>query len=290
MKNTKVTVIIPCFNDGKYIDDAIQSIIHQTYKDWELIVVDDGSTDTYTIEKINKLDYPKTKVLRKENGGVSTARNFGIKRSKSEYILLLDADDLFENTFMEKAVDILDSDKKIGVVSCYERFFYEDDFNNTILIWEPKGGGVENFLLESNASSSSLIRYQCWRDVGGFDEKLPSHEDWDFWIRVTSKGWMVYTMPEILFHYRRSKKSKYKQNVHRKPEFVKRIVENNADVYKEHVVTCLYEKEKEIVRLKEEASSKRETIKKSYPYIVGLYITYPFMLLKKAISIIKQKL
>jgi glycosyltransferase involved in cell wall biosynthesis len=284
----KVSVIIPCHNDGKYIDYAIRSIVKQTYHDWEIIIVDDGSTDLYTIDKLKNLNYPKTTVLRKNNGGVSSARNYGIRHSKAEYLLLLDADDSFKSTFIEKAVRILDNNEAIGVVSCYERFFREDNFENTVRVHHPKGGGVENFLTENNANGNSLIRYQCWRDVGGYDEKLPSHEDWDFWIKVTSKGWLVYTIPEVLFHYRRAKKSKHNKNVHRKPDFVKRIVENNIDVYRENVVTCLYEKEKEIQQLKEDLKKYKKQVKSSSPYIVGYYVSYPFRKIKKVVIAIKS--
>lgn len=281
MDNPKVSVIIPCYNDGKYIDGAIKSIVSQTYPNCEIIVVDDGSTDTYTIEKLNNLNYPGTRVLRQENGGVSTARNYGIRQSHAKYILPFDADDIFENTFIEEAVNMLENNDSIGVVTCYERLFPNDNFDKTVNIFKPEGGGVENFLLKSNALSNSLIRYQCWEEVGGYDEKLLSHEDWDFWIKVTSRGWQVYTIPEVLFHYRRAKKSKYRKYVHKKPEFVKRIVENNIEVYKEHVVTCLYEKEKEIRQLIETHRQTRNKLTKSLTYIVGYKITYPLRIIKK---------
>ena len=280
----QVTVIVPFYNDGMYVHQSIQSIQKQSFLDWQLVVVNDGSNDHNTIKTIKAENYPKTKVLDKKNGGVSSARNFGIKNFPSEYILLLDADDLFDSTFLEKAVKILDSDKTVGVVSCDARFFLEDDFHNTLSFYHPKGGGLENFLLESNCIGCSLIRYQCWEEVGGYDEKLPSHEDWDFWIKVTKNGWMVYTIPEVLFHYRRSHKSKYQKNVHRKPEFVKRIVENNLDVYKEHVAVCLYEKEKEIRRIKEEYKDKIKKIKNSSTYLIGSLITYPYRIIKSTFA------
>jgi len=278
---SKVTVVIPCYNDGDYIDDAIQSILNQSYKDYNIIVVDDGSTDQNTINKLNNLNYPNTTVLYKKNGGVSSARNFGAKNSHSEYILFLDADDYFEKTHLAKAVDVLDNNPGIGAVTAYSRFFYERDYEKTINYYKPKGGGVKNFLLENNAGSNSLVRYKSWRDAGGFDEKLLSHEDWDFWIRVTKNGWLIYTIPEVLVNYRLTEKSKYKKFKDRKLELLKRIYENHQDIYKEYVVECLYEKEKQIHRYKEMINEVNNEIKRSPTFIIGSYITFPYRFVKK---------
>jgi len=284
----KVTVVIPCYNDGAYIDDAIRSILNQTYQDYRIIVVDDGSDDTATIEKLKSLNYPKTTVLHKKNGGVSSARNYGVKYSNSEYLLFLDADDFFENSYLEKAVNVLDNNSKIGVVSCYERYFCEHDIEKTINIYKPKGGGGENFLVENNALSNSLVRYECWCDAGGYIETLLSHEDWGFWISITKKGWLVYTIPEILANYRVTRKSKYNKYKHKKPELIKKIIEHNKDIYMEYVAECLYEKEKEILHLKEKAKNDQNKIKKSYPYLIGLYITFPFRVIRKIVGVTKK--
>lgn len=288
MKKPIVTVVIPCYNDGAYIDDAIKSILNQTFQEIKILVVDDGSSDTETVYKLKNLQYPKTTVLHKKNEGVSSARNFGVKNSRSKYILFLDADDIFENTFLEKGVAILENNPPIGVISCHERYFYERDFDNTITYYKPKGGGVENFLLENNACSNSLIRLKCWYDAGGYDEELLSHEDWDFWIRITKLGWLVYTIPEVLGNYRVTQKSKYNNYKDKKPELIKKIIENNKDIYKEYVVECLYEKEKQIFQLNEQVASSKEKIKNSYQYMVGFYCTFPFRIFKKTISKLKK--
>ncbi len=91
----KVSVIIPCYNHGKYIDEAVDSILNQTFKDFEIIIVNDGSTDELTNNKLKQYDKPKTFVINKENEGLSVARNTAIKRAVGEYILTLDADDSF---------------------------------------------------------------------------------------------------------------------------------------------------------------------------------------------------
>ncbi len=122
-KQVKVSVIIPCFNDGKYIDEAVDSILAQTYQDFEIIIVNDGSTDEFTNNLLKNYKKPRTSVLCKTNGHLSSARNHGIKNSNAEYILPFDADDIFEPTYLEKAVDILDKNPEIGVVTCDIRLF-----------------------------------------------------------------------------------------------------------------------------------------------------------------------
>jgi len=288
--NSRVTVIIPCYNDGIYIDEAVNSILSQTYSNYEIIIVDDGSNDQTTVNKLKQYKCSNIKVLFKSNGGVSSARNYGVRHTNSEYILFLDADDIFDSTFLEKAVNILDNRSEIGVVTCYARYFVENDFNKTTDVWRPKGGGVENFLVENNAVGNSLVRHVCWKDAGGYDETLLSSEDRDFWIKITKNGWIIHAIPEILFHYRRAAKSKYWKFKNQRPEIIKHIVSNNVDVYSKYVVECLYEKEKELYYYKRKVDEVQNKLKKSPPYIIGYYITYPNRKIRKLLKVIRSKL
>ena len=102
-----VTVIIPCYNDGHYLDDSVSSVKSQTFTDIEIIIVNDGSTDHATIQKLNSFNDPLITVLNKENGHLSSARNHGIRHAKGQIIVTLDSDDRFEKTFIEKGVAIL---------------------------------------------------------------------------------------------------------------------------------------------------------------------------------------
>jgi len=119
----RVSVIIPCYNDGAYIPDAVDSIKRQTFTDYEIVVINDGSTDKTTMDVLKQLEGNGVRVLHKKNEGVSTARNYGITRSAGEYILTLDADDKFSESFMERAVKILDDNTEIGCVTCYAQYF-----------------------------------------------------------------------------------------------------------------------------------------------------------------------
>jgi len=239
---TKVSVIIPCYNQGHYLDEAVESILSQTFQDFEIIVVDDGSTELSTAEKLKNYRKPKTAVYFKKNGGPSSARNFGIEKAKGEYILPLDADDYFEKTFLEKAVKILDENEKNGFVKCYVKNF--GALNN---YWKPKGNALVDFLAANQAVNAVLFRKSAWQEVGGYDETMQnSVEDWDFNIKMLSKGWAVGCIEEPLFFYRRKK---YEYSVSETARLnregvVKQLILNNLDAYKDNVAEIVSRKEK----------------------------------------------
>ncbi len=115
---SKVSVVIPCYNHGEYLDQAVESVLEQTFQDFEIIIVDDGSTDQSTIDLLKGYNKPKTYVIRTDNQGLASARNNGIKEAKGKYILPLDADDKIGKEYLEKAVKILDENDDIGIVYC----------------------------------------------------------------------------------------------------------------------------------------------------------------------------
>ena len=197
----KVSVVIPCYNQANFLSEAIQSIVKQTHDNWECFIVDDGSPDITKIiaekwcGKDSRIHY-----LYQENGGLSSARNFGIKNANSDYILTLDADDKYEKTFIEKALKVLDNNSKIGVVSSWVKRFKDD---KEIAIIKPNGKTIDDFLFQNACNGTSLFRRKCWVEVGGYDENMKTgYEDWEFYIRVCNSGWQVHVIPESLFFYR----------------------------------------------------------------------------------------
>ena len=108
----KVSIVIPCYNHGKFVDETVQSCLKQTYQDIEIIIVNDGSTDEYTNTLLKDYQRPKTKVITIQNQGLPTARNTGIREAVGEYILPLDADDKIAPTYIEKAVNVIEKNKK----------------------------------------------------------------------------------------------------------------------------------------------------------------------------------
>lgn len=121
---SKVSIIMPCYNDGAYIEEAIASVKAQTYKDIELIVVDDGSNDDHTLKVLNdKVTDSDIKLIRTNRLRPAGARNAGIAEATGKYILPLDSDDTIEPDYVEKAVNILNKNNHIGVVYCYADLF-----------------------------------------------------------------------------------------------------------------------------------------------------------------------
>lgn len=193
-----VTVITPCFNDGEFILEALDSILKQTVKVREIIIVDDGSKDE-TKKILEKISIENVKIIFKENEGVSVARNLAISMSKTAYILCLDADDFFEPTFVEEAVKILDNNSKVGIVGCYYKAFKE----NKSEIIKTRGGELKDFLVRNYGLGNSLFRKQCWIDAGGYDETmLNGYEDWDFSISILKNNWNMHIIKQVLFNYR----------------------------------------------------------------------------------------
>ena len=274
----KVTVIITCYNHGSFISEAVSSILNQTFQDFEIIIINDGSTDTDTINILNDLHHPKIKMIHQENTGPVGARNKGIRSSKSEYILPLDADDYFEKTFLEKAVGILNDNPEIGVVSSYIRLF--GDINITV---KPKGGYASDFLIQPNACGSSLFRKSCWEQAGGYNPNMNrGYEDWDLWLGITKHGWKVAVIEEELFFYRRMFKNSRDVIADKsRPQLIKQLIENHIEVFRENILQYAFDKENEILRLKNESLESKKAIYRSLPYKTGKIFLYPVRLFKK---------
>ena len=246
MKNPpKVSVIIPCFNHGKYIDEAVDSILQQTYQEFEIIIIDDGSTDPFTIEKLKSYNKQKTKVIRTKNNGLPAARNKGIQLATGKYILTLDADDKFHPSFLEVAVPILDGQSSIGVVTCGL-----SGFGTKNPAWMPKGGGIKNFLVYNNCLVSALFRKKCWSMVKGYNEQMrKGYEDWDFWISILEKGWKIYVIRKYLFYYRIKEESMSREINKIRPELMKKLVVNHNKTYQRYLDYVISEKEKTILQI-----------------------------------------
>lgn len=193
-----VTVVIPCYNMGAFIGEAVYSILAQTFQAFEIIIVDDGSDDPETILKLDELAANGFTMLRTCRRGVAAARNWGIQAALGRYILPLDADDLIEPSYLEKAVQLLEQDPAVGIVSCDAELFGEasgvlrlPDFSR------------ERLLSENLLFASAVFRKNDWQAAGGYCTSLRfGWEDWDFWIAMTRRGTRVARIPEALFKYR----------------------------------------------------------------------------------------
>jgi glycosyltransferase involved in cell wall biosynthesis len=201
----KISVIIPTYNYGCFIADAIGSVLEQTCRPDEIIVVDDGSTDE--TETVVRSFGDRVLYIKQENAGVCAARNRGVSESKGDLIAFLDADDTWEPAKLEKQLAIFNADPEVGLVHCGMREF-DSETNETISTsLEGQEGFVADELLlwerpAVNVSGSSvMVRREVFDAVGGFDERLKVGEDWDFCYR-TARKYKVGFVREPLVNYR----------------------------------------------------------------------------------------
>ena len=194
--NSLVSIIIPVYNTGRYLKEAVDSAVNQIYKNKEIIVVDDGSTDNTKKVVEPYLNSGKMKYIYQENKGVAGARNTGIKAAKGEFIAFLDSDDIFLPDKIEKQVEILKNAPDFDIVCCVTGHFFDDDKEN---IRTFKNKPITDDQLK-NLSKGNFININTALVRRGivekilFDENLRTSEDWDFWIRVHLSG------HKFLFH------------------------------------------------------------------------------------------
>jgi glycosyltransferase involved in cell wall biosynthesis len=193
-------VIIPCYNLGQYLDEAVGSVLSQTCQDFEIVIVDDGSTDPATQALLADYRRPRTRVMRASHGGVSSARNLAIANTTGAYLCALDADDRLEPTYFEKAVRLLDGDPTVAFVSCWLRTFGDEEWE-----WKPERCDLPALLWEDTVLTASLVRREAVEAVGGYDTEMPIQgaEDWDLWLTLVARGYRGAILREVLFNYRR---------------------------------------------------------------------------------------
>lgn len=249
-----VSVIIPCYNQGQYLDYAVESVLSQTYQHFEIIVINDGSTDPETIEIIKNYQKPKTRIIHTKNQGVVAARNQAIQLSQGKYILPLDADDKIASTYLEEAVELLEANDNLGIVYCEAEFFGEQTGK-----WELPQYDFPNILLGNMIFCSGFFRKSDWQEVNGYNPNMvDGWEDYDFWLSIIELGREVYQIPKILFFYRRKLISRTETIDSQK------LLELHTYVFRNHAQ--LYEKNIDIIfaraiDFKEQVKQEKEKIK-----------------------------
>jgi glycosyltransferase involved in cell wall biosynthesis len=203
-----VSVIVPAYNAEKTILETIQSIRAQTFSDFELIVINDGSSDR-TVELLSTINDLRLKVFSYENGGLPVARNRGIQRAKGEFITFIDADDLWKPHKLEAQLQALQAYPEAGVAYSWTAFI--DENSSFLYAWEPlywQGNVYPKLLIRNFISSGSniLVRRQFIQAAGEFDPNLKSVEDWDYYLRLAALCPFA-VVPEYHILYRRSTQS-----------------------------------------------------------------------------------
>ncbi|WP_396186008.1 glycosyltransferase family 2 protein [Flavobacterium sp.] len=271
-----VSVVIPCYNDKDYIQEAVQSVLNQTFQDFEIIIVDDGSNEA-TKKVLDKIKNEKLRILTQKNQGLSAARNNGIKASRAPYILLLDGDDTVDDSFLEKAFAVLEQNQDLGAVSSYCNLFVKN--HQVVYKHLPKGGDIADFLFDNNSVSFALIRKKCWEEIGGYDEQMKNgFEDWEFWISMTKRGWGIFVIPEYLFNYRQKKKSMSKDSkMNFREANLRYIYKKHQDVYQCHFAEAV----DYLTDLAQRNKRNELKYKNSIDFNIGRFLLFPFRFVRR---------
>lgn len=196
-----ISIIIPCYNQAQYLPETLQSVLDQVYQHWECIIVNDGSpdnTEEVALEwcaKDSRFIY-----LKKENGGLSDTRNYGIKRSQGKYIQVLDSDDMVSKDYSLEAIDVLETNPDVKLVSCKVMLFGEEQG-----VSEMPPYTYERLLFFRNCFYHSCIYRRSDYDkipTGYNVNMVKGWEDYDFWVSLLEKEDRVVTLDKIHFFYR----------------------------------------------------------------------------------------
>ena len=194
-----VSIIVPCYNQANYLSECLDSVRAQSYNHWECLIVDDGSPDnTPEVARQFEKQDRRFRYIKKENGGLPSARNCGIHQAKGEYILPLDADDKIHRDYITAALPVFQSNSQIAVVYCQARLFGTVNRRWYLPAFSPERLSKDNIVF-----CSAVIRKDMLDQVGGYDERLIyGKEDWDLWIGIHSAGGQFHRINKVLFFYR----------------------------------------------------------------------------------------
>ena len=195
-----VSVVIPLYNYGKYLDKTLASVASQTLTAWEMLIVNDGSTDhslQIAKELLQKYNDPRMRVISKPNEGAPKTRNYGIARTSAPYICVLDADDMISSEYLTTAVGLLDKDTSAGWVNPQALVFG----GNNHLTWN-WGYNFLHALIKCPCPVTAVFRRDMWEALNGFKSDMSCREDWEFWMRGGEAGWHGLVTPEPMFLYR----------------------------------------------------------------------------------------
>ena len=205
VENIKYSIVVPCYNTERTVLETLESIAEQEYSNWEAIIVNDGSPDNLEplvlswIKKDNRFKYYK-----KENGGLASARNFGIEKSKGSYILPIDSDNKVRPQFLLWADAVLKLNPDVDIIYGDAQRFGEDNS-----YWEVGKFDKLRLLNGNYIDACAIVKKEVFCSLGCYDENMPHQglEDWELWLRCTQNELKFYYLPKITFDYRISNSS-----------------------------------------------------------------------------------
>lgn len=265
-----ISIIVPCYNQAQYLPETLQTVLEQAYANWECIIVNDGSpdnTEEVALEWCGKDD--RFKYLKKENGGLSDARNYGIKHSLGKYILPLDSDDKISKDYTREAIEILEKDPAIKLVFCRAQLFGGDNQE-----WELLPYTYENLLFVRNCIyCSAIYKREDYNKTKGYNvNMIYGWEDYDFWISLLNKDDKVVKLDKIHFFYRTKDVSMRTLITKEKEDYLRlQIFKNHQELYLQYI--------NPITQFRELKESK--LIENSLQYRIGGYALAPFRYISK---------
>jgi glycosyltransferase involved in cell wall biosynthesis len=228
MIKPRISIIVPCYNQGRFMRETLDCLKQQTIEQWECVIVNDGSTDdTLTIAQEYVAADPRYILVDKPNGGLADARNAGIKASHGKYILPLDSDDLIGETYTKEATEFLDQHPDVTLV--YSRVKYFGDRNDEWIL--PKYS-YEGLLLENSIFCSCVYRRSDYDKTCGYNTNMKGGlEDWDFLLSLLNRNSKVYQIPKVLFYYRKHGKTMISEARKQKKELHNKIISNHREIF-----------------------------------------------------------
>ena len=277
----KVSVIVPVYNQGEFLAEALDSVLQQTYPNWECVIVNDGSTDnTEEVAKgyVNKDD--RFKYLYQENSRVAAARNNGIRHSDGYFILPLDSDNMLCPTYLEKAVDYFLLHPETTLV-----YGKAELFGIWRGVWNLPEYSWEEFIWSNCIDNCAMYKRSDFEAIGGYrDVRL---EDWDFWLSLLTPESVVYRFDEVLFKYRVRKNSLVSSAGKNFEKTAVQIYQNHKEIYEPYHSKILYfaKLSKAYKAEISEVMKRYESIASSKAYRYGKKILRPFSWLKSKLFV-----
>jgi glycosyltransferase involved in cell wall biosynthesis len=221
-----ITVVIPCFNHGRFVLESVERALGQDGGPPKVIVVDDGSTDEETIKALDEVP-AGVEVFRQQNAGVAAARNAGFVNSDSELLLMVDADDRLTTDALDVLRPPLEADADVGycyglmkLIGAWSGVLRFPDFDPYILLHRSIAG-----------AQLGLVRRRCWEDADGFDPAIEGYEDWDFTLSAFEKGWRGLQINRVTHEYRKHERSGNEEHRRRYRRVYRQIRAKHADLF-----------------------------------------------------------
>jgi len=226
-----ISVIIPCYKQAEFLPEAVESVIAQTFTDWEVVIVDDGSPDPtgqVADDLVRRHPTRRIRAVRQANAGLARARNAGIERARGSYILPLDADDRIGPTMLGRTYRLLEEQPGVAIAYTDMQRFGDDNEVSRAAEFNPTMLPAVNHL-----SYCSLYRREVWEAVGGYNPNMVyGYEDWDFWVGAVERGYVARRIPEPLFEYRVRSGSMFADAMAHDSELQSRMRRNHPSVYR----------------------------------------------------------